>query len=174
MLLRLFATDGSGCGHAAVENVALDYSVTTNSSSNSVELGSYIAIFGTGFGPQNSPPPDGTSSSKPQQTETGLGVNLGANPPRSLFILPNDQVSLRVWSVSIKLTFKSPPGRGKAVRCQSWLVWALFRASIPCKLFLTCRPIPPISHPWLRKESPVPSKLLAIYRYIFVGLTLGQ
>jgi uncharacterized protein (TIGR03437 family) len=84
-----FTVDGSGCGRAAADNVALNYSVTPNSASNSAAPGDYVAIFGTGYGLVYFPPPDGSSDSKPQQLEQGVGVTLGYNNPPTPYILPN-------------------------------------------------------------------------------------
>jgi uncharacterized protein (TIGR03437 family) len=56
----IFSLDGSGCGQAAALNMAADGGVSLNSPSNSVAPGDYIRIYGTGFGPVNNSPLDGT------------------------------------------------------------------------------------------------------------------
>ena len=85
-----FTADGSGCGRAAAQNVAADYSVTDNSPSNSVAPGHYIAIFGTGFGLVWNAPPDGAAATGQTNLQSSLGITLGVNAPFvSPGIVPN-------------------------------------------------------------------------------------
>jgi uncharacterized protein (TIGR03437 family) len=85
-----FTADGSGCGPAAAQNVAEDYSVTDNSPSNSVAPGQYIAIFGTGFGLVWNGPPDGAAATGLANLQSSVGITLGVNAPFvSPGIVPN-------------------------------------------------------------------------------------
>ena len=56
----IFTANSSGCGLAAVLNVAADGSVSLNSPANSAAPGNFISIYGTGLGNVSNPPPDGT------------------------------------------------------------------------------------------------------------------
>jgi uncharacterized protein (TIGR03437 family) len=49
-VLGIFTLDSSGCGRAAVFNVAADGSMSLNSPNNSVSPGGMIAVWGTGLG----------------------------------------------------------------------------------------------------------------------------
>jgi uncharacterized protein (TIGR03437 family) len=46
-----FTVDGSGCGQAAVLNIAPDGTRSLNSPANSAAPGDYLELYGTGFGP---------------------------------------------------------------------------------------------------------------------------
>ena len=74
-----FTADTSGCGQAAAQNVAANYSVTDNSPSNSVQPGDYIAIFGTGFGPVYNAPTDGAAATGLTNLQSSVGITLGVN-----------------------------------------------------------------------------------------------
>jgi len=75
----IFSLDASGCGRAAVLNVAPDGSVSLNSPSNSAAPGDYISIFGTGLGLVYNPPPDGVPAS-PQRLIIGGAVWIDGQP----------------------------------------------------------------------------------------------
>jgi uncharacterized protein (TIGR03437 family) len=70
--LGIFTLDGSGCGRAAVLNVAANGTLSLNSPANSIEPGGIVAVFGTGLGVYGvvGLPPD--------------GYPAPANPPASL------------------------------------------------------------------------------------------
>jgi len=70
--LGIFTEDGSGCGRAAVLNVAADGTLSLNSPANSIQPGGIVAVFGTGLGVYGlvGLPPDGEPAP--------------ANPPASL------------------------------------------------------------------------------------------
>lgn len=55
----IFTLNATGCGQAAVLNVAPDGTVSLNSPSNSASPGDWISVFGTGIGIVYSAPPDG-------------------------------------------------------------------------------------------------------------------
>jgi uncharacterized protein (TIGR03437 family) len=73
----LFTADISGCGQAAVLNVAPDGSVSVNSPANSAAPGDYLSIFATGFGPPLRAVPDGAAAPSSDQIIWGLGATLG-------------------------------------------------------------------------------------------------
>jgi uncharacterized protein (TIGR03437 family) len=57
-----FTLDGSGCGRGAVLNLNPDGTTSVNSPFNSVSPGSYLILFGTGLGPVDRPPSDGSAA----------------------------------------------------------------------------------------------------------------
>jgi uncharacterized protein (TIGR03437 family) len=72
----IFTQDASGCGPAAVLNVAPDGSTSLNSATNSAAPGDYISIYGTGMGFIAHPPPDGT----PAPLSPLYAENPGSSP----------------------------------------------------------------------------------------------
>src|ERR1019366_1134692 len=74
----VFAADASGCGQAAVLNVAPDGTLSVNSGANSAAPGDYLAIYGTGLGALSHPLADGAASAVADPINSNFdGVFIG-------------------------------------------------------------------------------------------------
>jgi uncharacterized protein (TIGR03437 family) len=97
-----FSADGSGCGQAAALNITPDGTVSVNSPTNSAAPGDYIALFGTGFGPASSQPPDGVAPAGASPLASAPSFFIDSNPVPLTYaglapdLVGTDQINFRL------------------------------------------------------------------------------
>ena len=82
----LFSQSQDGTGPGAIQNVADDSAVRTNTFQSPANPGQFITIFGTGFGPTQTPVADGFAASGVNRITNGAQVRIGSQSVNQSFV----------------------------------------------------------------------------------------
>jgi uncharacterized protein (TIGR03437 family) len=104
----VFTSNGTGAGPAAV----LNENYTLNSFDNPARPGSVVMVYGTGFGPLQSPPADGEKAAGPNPTVSPVTATIAGLPADVLYAGAAPGLVAGVIQINIRVPATAPHAAG--------------------------------------------------------------